>query len=256
MTALARIEQPDGQMTRGGRRKDRTAPERRCIATGESGDTDRLIRFVLSPTGEVVPDLAGKLPGRGAWLTADRALVRAAIKRKAFSRAFKAQVSVQDDLDDQLEALLARRMVETLSLARKAGAAVTGAEKVRAKLRLGDAAILMQATDGAADGIAKLESLAIAAGEGRISRIRVLNSAEMGLAFGREFAIHAALDAGGFAARAKREAARLSGFRDEAVMDLSSGQQTGLQVGQPIRSVESDDDSEAPVTGARKQDDR
>ncbi|MEM6662503.1 MAG: DUF448 domain-containing protein, partial [Pseudomonadota bacterium] len=57
-------------MTRGGRRKDRDGPERRCIATGETGATDRLIRFVLAPEGGLVPDLAARLPGRGAWLTA------------------------------------------------------------------------------------------------------------------------------------------------------------------------------------------
>ncbi|MGD1925560.1 MAG: RNA-binding protein [Paracoccaceae bacterium] len=243
-------------MARGGRKKARTAPERRCIATGESGATDRLIRFVLSPDGHVVPDLAAKLPGRGAWLTADRALVGDAVKRNAFNRAFRTVVTVADDLSDQIEALLARRLIETLSLARKAGAAVTGAEKVRAHILSGDAATLFQATDGAPDGVGKLRSLAEKAGEGRISRIQVLNRLELGLAFGREFAIHAALDAGGFAVRADLEAARLSGFRDEAEVDLPSGQQSGLQVGYSVPSVMSDDECGTPVTGVGKQDDQ
>jgi len=59
-------------MTRGGRIKDRETPERRCIVTGEVQPKAGLIRFVAGPDGEVVPDLAEKLPGRGFWVVADR----------------------------------------------------------------------------------------------------------------------------------------------------------------------------------------
>lgn len=206
------------EMTRGGRRKQRGEPERRCIATGESGPVDRLIRFALSPDGEVVPDLAGKLPGRGVWLTADRALVGRAVKKRLFARGFKAQVKVSEDLADWLEALLADRMVALIGLARKAGQAVTGAEKVRARITSGAAGLLVQARDGAPAGRRKMAALAHGAGVrapgGRIGLVELLDSTELGLAFGRDFAIHAALDAGGFAARLEAEARRLSGFRD------------------------------------------
>ena len=239
-------------MPRGGQRKDRDGPERRCVATGESGPADRLIRFVVSPSAEIVPDLAGKLPGRGAWLTADRALVRQAVKRNAFSRAFRMAVSVPEDLDQQIESLLARRLIDTVGLARKAGQAIAGSEKVRARIKSGDAAILLQATDGAADGVAKIATLARSAAKGRISRIQVLSSSELGLAFGREFAIHAALDAGGFAVRALAEATRLSGFRDNAVLEKTTEQRPGTEYGKPGPSAESLDDSEAPDAGARE----
>ena len=66
-------------MTRGGTARKREAPERRCIATGLSGGTAGLIRFALDPEGGLTPDLAEKLPGRGVWLGADRALVRQAV---------------------------------------------------------------------------------------------------------------------------------------------------------------------------------
>ena len=103
MNAISRIDELDQPMARGGRRKDRNGPGRRCIVTGVSGGTDRMIRFVLSPAGEVVPDIAGKLPGRGAWVTSDRASVQQAVKRKAFSRAFRKQVTVPEDLDTRLQ---------------------------------------------------------------------------------------------------------------------------------------------------------
>ena len=195
-------------MTRGGRRKERDGPERRCIASGESGPTDRLVRFVLDPEGRVTPDLAGRLPGRGAWLTADRALVERAEKKNLFSRAFRRQVPRPEGLAGLLEELLVRRLVEVIGLARKAGQAVTGFEKTRARLAGGDAGVLIVAADAAADSRRKIEAAA-----GDLPRIDCLDRGELGLAFGRDFAIHAALDAGGFADRALAEARRLEGLR-------------------------------------------
>ncbi|MEM7526249.1 MAG: RNA-binding protein [Pseudomonadota bacterium] len=195
-------------MARGGRQKDRDGPERRCIVTGESGPTARLIRLVLAPDGAtVVPDLAGKLPGRGAWLSSERGLVERAVAKRHFARAFRRPVTVPDELPTLLERLLAQRLIDAVSLARKAGAAVTGFEKVRARL-LGPPAILLTAHDAGREGRRKLRKIAP-----RACEIALLDASELGLAFGREFAIHAALDAGGIAERALHEADRLSGFR-------------------------------------------
>lgn len=220
MTSLSRPWGPEpvtarGAMPRGGRAKDRAqGPERRCIATGQSGPRARLIRFVLGPGGVLVPDLAGRLPGRGVWLTADRDLVAQAIKRRAFSRAFRTQVTVPDDLAGLLEQLLVRRLVEAIALARKAGVAVTGYEKVRARLAAGQVGVLVAARDAAAGGRAKLAQI----GSDR-PVIAALDAAELGLAFGRDFAIHAALGPGGFASRALFEADRLTGLRSGAPRD-------------------------------------
>ncbi len=228
-------------MTRGGRRSERAGPERRCIATGESGPTDRLIRFVLSPDGEVVPDLSARLPGRGVWLTADRGLAERAVNKRLFARAFRAPVRVADDLPARLEALLAERIVALIGLARQAGQAVTGAEKVRARILSGQAAVLFQARDGATGGRRKLAALARGVGDGRIAAVELLDSAELGLAFGREFAIHAALDTGGFATRLVAEARRLSGFRDvppgDATAEAAAGRGTAGRCGEPDRGA-------------------
>jgi predicted RNA-binding protein YlxR (DUF448 family) len=213
---MAGAEETEAEMTRGGTRKDRGEPERRCIATGESGPVAPLIRFVLGPDDRVVADVAAKLPGRGAWLTADRAVVAKATKKNLFARAFRRPVTVPADLADEVEELLARRLVDLVAMARKAGQAVTGFEKTRARLLDGQAAVLVTASDAAADGRGKLERLA---GEG-VRRIALLDSGELGLAFGRDFAIHAALDAGGLADRALIEAGRLSGFRSSSASDM------------------------------------
>lgn len=203
-------------MTRGGRRRDLEAegPERRCIATGESGPTERLIRFVRDPEGRAVPDLAERLPGRGVWLTAERALAEKAAAKRLFSRAFKAETKAPEGLADLLERLLVERLVAQIAMARKAGQAVTGFEKTRFALDTGRMGVLLTASDAAADGRAKLVRLA-----GDLPRIELLSSGELGLAFGREFAIHAALEAGAIADRAMRETRRLAGLRQEAAPD-------------------------------------
>jgi predicted RNA-binding protein YlxR (DUF448 family) len=48
-----------------------------------------MLRIVRSPLGEVSVNAAGKAPGRGAYICADAACVRAAMKKNALARALK-----------------------------------------------------------------------------------------------------------------------------------------------------------------------
>ena len=204
---------PDGSstMTRGGRPKQRGNPERRCIATGTVGETAALIRFVVGPEGRIVPDLPGRLPGRGLWVSADRAALERAVDRKLFGRAARRAVNTPKDLVETVERLLAGRVVELLSLSRKAGTAVAGFEKSRAMLASGRAAVLFQAVDGS---IREASRLRWPPGEQSTgARFRCLTAGELGLAFNRESVIHAAASKNGLAARLVGEANRLVGLR-------------------------------------------
>jgi predicted RNA-binding protein YlxR (DUF448 family) len=195
-------------MTRGGRAKDRDEPERRCIVTGETGPKHGLVRFVVGPGDLVVPDVLGKLPGRGMWVTSRRSVLEQARKGQ-FSRSARAPVAVPDDLVAMVEAGLLRRVVEGVSMARKAGLAVAGFEKVKDLLAKGEAKVLLQAADGSARGKDKLWTPT----GGRF--FGCLTASELGLAFGRERVIHAALAAGGLTTRIVEDAARLSGVRED-----------------------------------------
>ena len=184
-------------------------PERRCIATGRTAPPSRMLRFVLDPQDSVVPDILGRLPGRGIWVSAERAALERAVAKRLFARAARRPVTVPDGLVETVESLLTRRVIELLSLARKSGQAVAGFEKVRDRLDRGEAAVLIQAFDGSARGKSKLRPP-----EGENCFIGCLSASELGLAFGREHVIHAALAAGGLASRVVEEAARLAGFRE------------------------------------------
>lgn len=201
-------------MARGGLKAEQDGPERRCIVLGTSGPTDPLVRFVLGPDGTVVPDLAERLPGRGAWVTADAAALAKACSRRLFSRAFRTQAQTPPDLVAMVETGLARRLVDALALARKAGLATAGFDAVKSRLKAGPVAALVEAADGAEGGRAKLRPLA-----GEAPRIDALTATELGLAFGREFVIHAVLDSGGATDRAVREQRRLKGFRGQPSAD-------------------------------------
>lgn len=195
-------------MGRGGQPKDRDdGPERKCIATGEVQPKHGLIRFVIGPEGQIAPDLAEKLPGRGIWVSADRAALDKAAQKRLFSRAAKQAVSVPDGLTDHVETLLASRVINLISLARKGGGATCGYEKVKSKLAGEEAQVLIQASDGSERGKSKLST------PYRGDFIGWLTAAELGKAFGRQTVIHAALDAGGLTKRVVEDAARLKGLR-------------------------------------------
>ena len=196
-------------MSRGGKDKSRDDPERRCIATGEVQPKRGLIRFAVSPDGVVVPDVLEKLPGRGIWVTADRAALETAMKKGLFARAAKQTVIVPETLVADVETLLVRRLIDGVSMARKAGRAIAGYEKVRDWLGKEDARILFQASDGSERGKSKLH-----APGGRGSYFEVLTASELGLSFGRERVIHAALGFGGLTERIREDAIRLSGVRE------------------------------------------
>lgn len=195
-------------MTRGGRMQAREEPERRCIATGEVNPKRGLIRFVAGPDGAIYPDVAGKLPGRGIWVAAERSALDAAVKKRLFARGARQAVTVSETLVADVDAALVRRVIDRLALARKAGQAVAGFEKVKDWLGQDRAAILLQASDGSERGKSKLYRPG-----GRGSFFDILTAAELGLAFGRDRVIHAALAAGGLADTFRDDAVRLSGVR-------------------------------------------
>jgi hypothetical protein len=196
-------------MGRGGEPKDRDeAAVRKCIATGELLPKAKLIRFVVGPDGQIVPDIMGRLPGRGIWVSAGRAALEKAVAKKLFARAAKQPVALPDDLVAQVESLLAKRVVELIALARKAGLAVAGFEKVKDWLGREDVKVLLQASDGSERGKGKFWTP-----EGA-RYFDCLTGDELGQAFGRETVVHAAIGAGGLAPRVVEEAARLKDLRD------------------------------------------
>jgi uncharacterized protein len=199
MLALADPDLDDGPRTA------RPATARMCVVTRQVRPIDELIRFVTSPQGEVVPDLKRKLPGRGLWVSASHQAVAEAIRRNHFRKGFKRDVRVAPTLVSDTEALLARSVIEALAMAAKAGQVVSGFTKVEAALQPRQSqsrmAALIHASDGAADGIRKLDALVrqnsgIGEESSKFPVVTALTSEQLDLALGRSNVVHAGLLAG------------------------------------------------------------
>jgi hypothetical protein len=178
---------------------------RMCAVTRKVRPIDELIRFVVAPSGEVLADLKRKLPGRGLWVSASHHAVAEAVRRHHFSRGFKRNVRVAPTLAADTEALLVRSVIEALAMAAKAGQVVSGFSKVADALERrqiqSPIKALIHASDGAADGIRKLDVMVKQnAGNGEESAeipvVTALTSEQLDLALGRSNVIHAALLAG------------------------------------------------------------
>jgi predicted RNA-binding protein YlxR (DUF448 family) len=180
---------------------------RRCLVTREILPAERLIRFVVDPDDAIAPDVAGRLPGRGLWLSARRDIVAAACSGGAFAKAARRPVQVAPDLADRVERLLRRSCLDLIGLARRAGQAVAGFEKTRDWIQRGQAAVLVCGVDAGPDGREKLNRAGA-----EIPAVGLLNGEELGKVFGRDRVVHAALGHGNLAERFVRESARLAGF--------------------------------------------
>ncbi|MDP4025521.1 RNA-binding protein [Methylobacterium sp. NEAU 140] len=178
----------------------RRAPTRTCIVTRVAQAPEGMIRFVRGPDCAVVPDLRGKLPGRGAWVSARRDAVAAAVKKNLFSRAFKGPAQAGPDLPDRIAAGLREDLRQAIALANKAGCVVAGFSKVEAAIggAPGVAAVI-HAAEASPDGRRKIVAALLRRHGDAISRIPIvddLSEDELDMALGRDHVIHAALVAG------------------------------------------------------------
>jgi predicted RNA-binding protein YlxR (DUF448 family)/ribosomal protein L30E len=169
---------------------------------------DQLLRFVVGPEKNLVPDIDEKLPGRGLWLSGERNMVNTACKKGLFAKAARFDVRLSEDLADQIECLMVQRCLNLIGLARRAGKVVSGFEKTKARLRQGDCGVLLQARDGSADGQRKIKVLA----EG-VAMVDVFDAKEIGQALGRDNAVHGVISRGQLASRLIKSSDRLMTFR-------------------------------------------
>jgi len=202
MTAEIAFDQTSGRMAVDA---PPTGPLRRCLVTGEERPKTELVRFVIGPDGAVVPDVDGRLPGRGLWTLARRDIVAAAVARQLFARAAKRAVTAAPDLPDRVAGLLQRRCIDGLGLARRAGQAVGGFDQVRAWLDRGRCGALVIASDASPAGRQKLEK--------ELPVADALTADELGTAFARDALTYIGVAPGELAKRIVTDAARLAGFR-------------------------------------------
>lgn len=174
---------------------------RMCIVTRESGSPDTLLRFVAAPDGTIVPDLKRALPGRGCWVSPSREAVDKAVAKKLFARALKRNVKVDPDLGSTVERLLVAQLIGMMNMARKAGQFVSGAAKVEAAVRSGEAIAVFHSLEAAADGVRKIDQARKAwhlgtGADAEVPAFHLLTGAELDEQMGQNAFIHACVLAG------------------------------------------------------------
>lgn len=190
---LAEIET---EITDDGLASARKGLERLCLATRDVKPVEQMFRYVEAPDGRIVPDIGRELPGRGAWVTATRAALDKAISEGAFARTFRGKGSATPELAEFVDRMLEKAALEALSLANKAGQVISGFARVEAALSERKVAVLIHASDAAADGVRKLDAAAHAAATAsrpQPERIGFFRGEQLDLALGRSNVVHAAL---------------------------------------------------------------
>ncbi len=185
---------------------------RLCVVTRAVRPVSNLIRFVIGPDGEPVPDIKCRLPGRGVWVTATQEALGDAIKRKVFARGFQRDVRLPSNLIALTDRLLERAVLDALAMAGKAGLVVAGFAKAEAALEREHVAALLHAAEAAPDGVRKLDAAARRRGVS-LEVIEFLTSAQLDLALARPNVIHAAVLAGPAAVTFLAGCRRLEYFR-------------------------------------------
>ena len=183
-------------------RAEKSAPERRCILSGEHGARDALVRLAISPEGLVLPDPLAKAPGRGAWIGVARAELEQGIAkgrlRGALARAFKgAPLTVPEDLPQKVDDALVRVLLDRLGLEMRGGNLILGSDRIAEHARSGRVALLLHAADASEDGSKKLDQAwrvgREAEGTGKRGTRLPLDRAALSVALGRDNVVHLAL---------------------------------------------------------------
>jgi hypothetical protein len=190
-------------------------PQRSCLGCRETRDKDRLLRFVLSPQDEVLPDLDSRLPGRGAYTCISSRCLESALQQRQFNRAFKREVSSMPA--EQLTGLVARLMRERilgcLGMANRAGKIISGgalvSDAIRGKIKPG---LILVAAD-VSESIG--EKIVVLADMHRIRCERVLTKDDFGAILGKAPRSAVAVRQGGFVVRLVSEIERFRNFLGE-----------------------------------------
>ena len=208
-------------------------PERTCVLTRRKGTRDSLIRLALGTDGEVGPDVRAKAPGRGAWISVDRAELDAANTKgklkSALARAFKAaDLKIPADLGERTERALRQAALDRLGLEARGGTLINGADRIEAAARAGKVHLLIHAADAREDGRKRLDQAWRAGGPEGIALARGMIFPEersiLSMAMGRENVVHVALTDPAAASRVSHALARWRAFTDP---------RTGLDGGDP-----------------------
>ncbi len=178
---------------------------KKCIIKDKFFEKKLMLKLVLSPDGKIILDLNEKLPGKHIWISSERNSLIEAENRNLFSNFFGIKKDENKKILINIISFLKKRIVQRISLARKSSYAICGYEKIKSALFLNKIDLLIQASDGS-----KKEKNRLKGKFYNKSLIECLKSSEIGVAFGRDYIIHAGILSNGFNEKFKNDVQKLN----------------------------------------------
>jgi len=123
-------------------------PMRKCLVTGITFEKKELIRFVIDPKNNLIADVDQILPGRGYWVKTDRQIITKALQKNIFLKAVRKKISIDINLISSIEGQIKQKIIQQISMSRKAGKVIYGFEKIKSTLLTNTIKLLIQAKDG------------------------------------------------------------------------------------------------------------
>ena len=166
----------------------------------------------------MIADIHQNLPSRGYWVKANREIILKAINKNILYKATNRKVTIDKDILGRIEVQIKEKLINQISLCRKAGMAIFGFEKIKASLSNNNIGLLIQAIDGSNREKKRIPTQSI-------SKILdgCLTGSDLGKAFGREKVIHCAILRSSFVENIGFDANRLNNLK-KPVPQYTSGQ--------------------------------
>ena len=161
--------------------------ERKCIVEGTVKPVAELLRFV-ELNNALLPDFNKKLPGKGMYVTGNRLSLTKALEKKLFNKASRHNLKIAEGFAEMVEDLIKQKALDSLNLARKAGALVTGFEKVKEAVKKNKVDFIVGAADAGDDGKEKVAFFAKS-----IEIFNLFSIDELDMALNKENTVHLAV---------------------------------------------------------------
>ena len=184
-------------------------PMRKCLVTGENCERKDLIRFVIDPKNRLIADIDQTLPGRGYWVKIDRQIIVKALQENIFLKTIKKKISIDMNLILSIEDQIKQKIIQHISMSRKAGKVIFGFEKIKSTLLTNTIKLLIQAKDGSEKEKKRILTKSIP-----LIIDNCLTGYELGKPFGRERVIHCAVLESGFCEKIIFFANRLNNLKN------------------------------------------
>lgn len=84
--------------------KNRKIPMRSCVVTKEKLPKMELLRIVRTTDGNIVPDVSGKINGRGAYIKKDIETLEKAKKSRVLEKVF--EIKISEDVYDEISKII------------------------------------------------------------------------------------------------------------------------------------------------------